>query len=135
MHASRFQDVVFLSRTLGKADVPRDCTVQPTRLCGTSTPTSTSRLRFTFSRVFLILVSCVTTQVTISPFFYPVSAATFNFACTIFGSVSIFAILSWYFIPPDKWLRQEQIERALRTAEGHPDVVEPPTVLQGGGAM
>jgi len=47
--------------------------------------------------------------------------------------VSVFAILSWYFIPPDKWLRQEQIERALRTAEGHPDVMGAPTVLQDGG--
>jgi len=80
-----------------------------------------------------VLFNGLVFAVTISPFFYPVTADTFNFACTIFGSVSIFAILSWYFIPPDKWLRQEQIERALRTAEGHPDIVEvePPTVLQG----
>lgn len=73
----------------------------------------------------------VITQVTIAPFFYPVTASTFNFACTIFGSVSIFAVLSWYFIPAHKWLRQEQIERALHTAEGHPDPLETPTVLQG----
>ena len=36
MHAARFQNVSFLSRSLGKTDVPRDRTVQPTRLCGTS---------------------------------------------------------------------------------------------------
>jgi hypothetical protein len=57
----------------------------------------------------------------ISPFYFPVTASTFNFACVIFGSVTIFAILSWYSMSPDKWLRQEQIERALHTAEGHPD--------------
>ncbi|KAI0276900.1 amino acid transporter [Russula aff. rugulosa BPL654] len=78
-----------------------------------------------------VLFNLLVLAVTISPFFYPVTAKTFNFACTIFGAVSIFAILSWYFIPPDKWLRQEQIERALHSAEGHPDAVEPPTVLQG----
>jgi len=66
----------------------------------------------------------------ISPFYFPVSAATFNFACVIFGSVTIFAILSWYFIPPNKWLRQQQVERAMRTAEGHPDPVETTTDMQ-----
>lgn len=63
-------------------------------------------------------------QVMISPFYFPVTAETFNFACVILGSVTIFAILSWYFIPPEKWLRQEQVERALHSAEGHPDPVE-----------
>jgi hypothetical protein len=57
----------------------------------------------------------------ISPFYFPVTAATFNFACVVFGAVTIFAILSWYFTPTDQWLRQEQIERAMRTAEGSPD--------------
>ncbi|KAI0301930.1 gamma-aminobutyric acid transporter [Multifurca ochricompacta] len=65
------------------------------------------------------LVFCVM----ISPFFFPVTADTFNFAPVIFGSVTIFAILTWYFTPPHKWLRQEQIEQAMRTAEGHPDPV------------
>ncbi|KAI9448435.1 amino acid transporter [Lactarius indigo] len=60
-------------------------------------------------------------SVMISPFFFPVTADTFNFASVIFGSVTIFAILTWYFTPPNKWLRQEQIEQAMRTAEGHPD--------------
>jgi translation initiation factor 5B len=54
----------------------------------------------------------------ISPFYFPVTAGTFNFACVIFGAVTTFAILTWYFTPADKWLRQEQIERAMRTAEG-----------------
>jgi hypothetical protein len=61
----------------------------------------------------------------ISPFFFPVNAKTFNFASVIFGAVTIFAILTWYFTPANQWLRQEQIEKALRTAEGSPaDVVE-----------
>ena len=70
---------------------------------------------------FMLTMGFRTEQVMISPFYFPVTATTFNFACVIFGSVTIFAILSWYFVPPDKWLRQGQIERALHTAEGHPD--------------
>ncbi|ORY30174.1 amino acid/polyamine transporter I [Naematelia encephala] len=44
-----------------------------------------------------------------SPLEYPFTAATFNFAIVIIGAVSIFGILSWWFIPADKWLRPELI--------------------------
>ncbi|KAI0302969.1 gamma-aminobutyric acid transporter [Russula brevipes] len=71
-----------------------------------------------------VLFNGLVFAVMISPFYFPVTAETFNFACVILGLVTIFAILSWYFIPPEKWLRQEQIERALHSAEGHPDPVE-----------
>ncbi|KAI0056628.1 amino acid transporter [Artomyces pyxidatus] len=54
--------------------------------------------------------------VLISPFFFPVNAQNFNFACVIFGFVTTFGIVSWWFTPPEKWLRQEQIEQALRSA-------------------
>jgi hypothetical protein len=54
----------------------------------------------------------------ISPFCFPVTAATFNFACVIFGTVTVFAILTWYFTPADQWLSREQLELAMCTAEG-----------------
>ncbi|KAE9399098.1 hypothetical protein BT96DRAFT_994218 [Gymnopus androsaceus JB14] len=54
--------------------------------------------------------------VMISPFFFPVDAESFNFACVIFGSVTIFGILTWYFTPEDKWLRREQVLQALHSA-------------------
>jgi len=57
-------------------------------------------------------------QVLISPFVFPVTAQTFNFSSVIFGAVTIFALLSWWFVPEDKWLRQEQIERVMHIAEG-----------------
>jgi len=38
----------------------------------------------------------------------------------IFGSISIFAFLSWYFTPEEKWLRQEQILKVLETVD-HPE--------------
>ncbi|PCH41639.1 amino acid transporter [Wolfiporia cocos MD-104 SS10] len=56
----------------------------------------------------------------ISPFYFPVNAETFNFACVIFGAVTIFGILSWYFIPEDRWLRREQVLRALQVADEAP---------------
>ncbi len=59
----------------------------------------------------------------VSPFSFPVTADTFNFASVIFGVITILALLCWYFTPANKWLRQEQIEQAMRTAEGHPDPV------------
>jgi len=34
-------------------------------------------------------------------------------ACVIFGSVTLFGILSWYLTPPEQWLRREIILKAL----------------------
>ncbi|KAA1465905.1 amino acid transporter [Dentipellis sp. KUC8613] len=56
--------------------------------------------------------------VMISPFYFPVDADSFNFACVIFGAVTIFAVISWWYLPANQWLRQEQIVQALHTAEG-----------------
>lgn len=58
-------------------------------------------------------------SVMVSPFFFPVEAETFNFACVIFGAVTIFGILSWYFTPEEKWLRREHVLKALQTADGN----------------
>ncbi|KAF8451014.1 hypothetical protein L210DRAFT_3500227 [Boletus edulis BED1] len=56
-------------------------------------------------------------KVDISPFYFPVTAQTFNFAVVIFGAISVFALLSWYFTPEDKWLRREQILRAMEVTD------------------
>jgi len=39
-------------------------------------------------------------------------------AVVIFGAITIFAFLSWYFIPEDNWLRKEQVLRAMGALEG-----------------
>jgi hypothetical protein len=39
-----------------------------------------------------------------SPLYFPVTAGTFNYSPVIFGGITIFAILSWWFTPEDKWL-------------------------------
>ncbi|KAG1715674.1 hypothetical protein ID866_1478, partial [Astraeus odoratus] len=51
--------------------------------------------------------------VDISPFYFPVTADTFNFAIVIFVAITIFALLSWIFIPEERWLKREQVLRAM----------------------
>ncbi|KAJ8595056.1 hypothetical protein M405DRAFT_728704 [Rhizopogon salebrosus TDB-379] len=63
------------------------------------------------------LFNALVFAVDISPFEFPVSAETFNFSVVIFGAISIFAFLSWYFTPEDKWLRKDQILKALETVD------------------
>ncbi|OCH85527.1 hypothetical protein OBBRIDRAFT_858802 [Obba rivulosa] len=65
--------------------------------------------------VATILFNGLVFSTQISPFYFP--------ACTIFGSVTIFGIVSWYFYPEDKWLRREQVLQALHAADEplHPE--------------
>ena len=65
-----------------------------------------------------VIFNALIVAVDVSPFFFPVDADSFNFAPVIFGAVTIFGVLSWWLTPKEKWLRQEQIEQALRVAEG-----------------
>ncbi|KAI0057770.1 amino acid transporter [Artomyces pyxidatus] len=74
--------------------------------------------------VVTVLWNGLVFSVLISPFYFPVDAQSFNFACVIFGFVTIFAIVSWWFTPAEKWLRQEQIEKALQSTEGGRDLDE-----------
>lgn len=38
-------------------------------------------------------------------------------ACVIFGAVTVFGIVTWYFTPEEKWLRREQVLQALHAAD------------------
>ena len=97
VHSALSQVVALLSRTLGTNHVCLDCAVQRARLCGALV---TSSLVFRMRRGLAGV-----TPISIAPFYYTVTASTFNFTCKIFGSVSMFVVLPWYFIPPNKWLR------------------------------
>ncbi|KAJ2918206.1 hypothetical protein MD484_g2161, partial [Candolleomyces efflorescens] len=69
----------------------------------------------------LVVLWCgLIVAVMLSPFFFPVTAETFNFACVIFSAATIFGILSWYFTPEDKWLRREQVVQAFESADAQP---------------
>lgn len=41
-------------------------------------------------------------------------------ACVIFGSITVFGVLTWYFTPAEKWLRREHILQAMLATEGDP---------------
>ncbi|CAA7259575.1 unnamed protein product [Cyclocybe aegerita] len=70
-----------------------------------------------FFYLVAILFNALIVAVMLSPFFFPVTAENFNFACVIFGSITLFGILSWYFTPSEKWLRREHVLKALRAAD------------------
>ncbi|KAH9905067.1 uncharacterized protein BXZ73DRAFT_85280 [Epithele typhae] len=67
--------------------------------------------------VSTVLFNALIFAVQVSPFSFPVTAETFNFAGVILGAVTIFGIASWYFVPEEKWLRREQVMRQLRVAD------------------
>ncbi|KAI0676694.1 hypothetical protein C8Q78DRAFT_1141729 [Trametes maxima] len=64
-----------------------------------------------------VIFNGIVFAVQISPFSFPTNAETFNFACVILGAATIMGVLSWYFIPEDKWLRRDQIIQQLRVAD------------------
>jgi len=64
-----------------------------------------SRLFYAISAAFNMVIFAVN----VSPLTFPVSAKTLNFAGAIVGAITIFGILSFFFISEDKWLRREQI--------------------------
>ncbi|KAF7364728.1 Gamma-aminobutyric acid transporter [Mycena venus] len=64
-----------------------------------------------------VFFNAVVFSVMISPFFFPVTAETFNFAPVIFGAVTIFGVASWYVTPEDKWLRRELVLQGLHATD------------------
>jgi len=73
--------------------------------------------------MFLIatVYQAVAFAVNVSPFYFPVTAQTFNFAPVIFGAVTIFALATWWFTPEYKWLRREHIIAAFEEANNEED--------------
>ncbi len=45
-------------------------------------------------------------------------------APVIFGAVTIFGVISWYFVPEDKWLRRDVVLRGLQEGGGEDAVQE-----------
>ncbi|GKT76561.1 amino acid transporter [Colletotrichum tofieldiae] len=52
-----------------------------------------------------------------SPYVFPVEASTLNYAPVIMGIVTIFAILSWWLIPAERWLPSQRIQETLLAGE------------------
>lgn len=61
-----------------------------------------------------------------SPYVFPVSADTLNYAPVIMAIVTIFAILSWWFISPEKWLPSKRIQETLDAGEVSSESISSP---------
>lgn len=47
-----------------------------------------------------------------SPYVYPVTAQTFNFASPVFAAVTLMGVISWWIVPEERWLSKEFIQQA-----------------------
>ncbi|KIM88354.1 hypothetical protein PILCRDRAFT_95587 [Piloderma croceum F 1598] len=89
----------------------------------TMTPNNFQSSYFRLGRLAKPLYLCVVLYngmvlaILFSPLFYPVTTSNFNFACVIFGAITMFDIISWYFTPDDKWLSRQQVLQASHTAD------------------
>ncbi|KAK7750203.1 hypothetical protein SLS62_007832 [Diatrype stigma] len=52
-----------------------------------------------------------------SPYIFPVDGQTLNYAPVIMAIVTVFALLSWWFFPAERWLPSQRIQQTLE-AEG-----------------
>ncbi|KAF8075906.1 hypothetical protein FPV67DRAFT_1604632 [Lyophyllum atratum] len=67
--------------------------------------------------VSAVIFNGIVFSVMLSPFVFPVEAENFNFACVIFGSVTIFGVISWWLTPEEKWLRGEIVVQGYENAD------------------
>ncbi|KAH6611123.1 amino acid transporter, partial [Trichoderma cornu-damae] len=56
-----------------------------------------------------------------SPYVFPVSGSTLNYAPVIMGAVTIFAVLSWWLIPEERWLPSQRIKEQLLAGDSADD--------------
>jgi len=75
-----------------------------------STKFRLGRARKLFYAVSAIF-NTVLCAVIVSPFTFPVTASSFNFSGIVFGAVTILGILSFWFIPEEKWLPCELLQQ------------------------
>jgi len=52
-----------------------------------------------------------------SPLYFPVSGETFNYSPVIFGSVTIFGLVSWWIIPEEKWLPAARLRKVQHAVQ------------------
>lgn len=48
--------------------------------------------------------------VLISPYYFPVTADTFNWAPVLLGAVTIFGFISYWIVPEDRWLANRRLK-------------------------
>ncbi|KAM0788913.1 hypothetical protein ACM66B_002992 [Microbotryomycetes sp. NB124-2] len=77
---------------------------------------STGRLSKPFM-VVAVLFNTFLLGVLLSPYEFPVTASTFNFAPVILGAVTIMAIGSWWVVPEERWLAKRSLQWIVEGSE------------------
>ena len=54
-----------------------------------------------------------------SPLYFPVTAAGFNYSPVIFGAITLFAIITWWVTPEEKWLPNARLGKVHRLDENY----------------
>lgn len=122
------------------------CTILPSPVAFTSlvsaagVPTITAYALISFGRVFLtpnefksarwslgkwsrplnfiaLIWNLYLAAVLFSPIEFPATSANFNYDVVIFGAITVFAILSWWFTPEDKWLPSARLGKLKELEE------------------
>ena len=74
--------------------------------------------RFSRPLTFIAMVwNLYLAAVLFSPLYFPVTAESFNYSPVIFGGITIFAVLSWWFTPEDKWLPSARLGKIRQLEE------------------
>jgi len=55
-----------------------------------------------------------------SPIQFPVTPSTFNYSPVIFGAITIFAILTWWVTPEERWLPSARLAMVRKLDEDAP---------------
>ncbi|GAA6004927.1 hypothetical protein JCM10207_008454 [Rhodosporidiobolus poonsookiae] len=78
-----------------------------------------------FSVLFCVIAAVWNTfllAVLFSPLEFPVTGQNFNFACAIFGFVTICGVISYFVVPEEMWLSRRAVGRILNAADGEATV-------------
>ncbi|CEQ40513.1 SPOSA6832_02158 [Sporobolomyces salmonicolor] len=83
---------------------------------------------------FAFFLSAFLLAVLLSPLEFPVNAQNMNFACAIFGGVTIFGLISYWIVPEEKWLAARQVRQMLDAAHAQQVAHKTDDVEQAGTA-
>lgn len=61
--------------------------------------------------------------VLVSPYVFPVTAQSLNYAGIILGAITIFGFISWLLVPQERWLRKKQLLLVRKAAVERDDIV------------
>lgn len=68
-------------------------------------------------QVLTVLYNTWVVAILFSPYEFPVSASTLNYAPVMMAIITIFALATWYWFPAESWLPSQNIQHMLEATE------------------